>query len=309
MRLQFGRMSQFETELVSWLRENAPRADGVELGIGDDMAVLSTGGGRYLLASDMLLDGVHFDVSRHDLGRIGRKSVACCLSDCAAMAVRPLGVVVSVAFTREFGLERAQRLFAGMFAMAREFGISVIGGDTTVWDHPVVVDVAMMAAPFSGIEPVRRNGARPGDGIFVTGRLGGSALGRHLDFVPRVHEARLIAESCGREMHAMMDISDGLSLDLWRMCEASGVGALLEEEAVSEVISPEARELSGSDGRSALEHALSDGEDFELLFTTTTPPKNPGLEISRIGTITESGYFMQNRRGRVPLEPKGFVHE
>lgn len=301
-------MAQFETELVSWLRENAPRAEHVELGIGDDMAVLSSPGGKHLLASDMLLDGVHFDVSRHELERIGRKCVACCLSDCAAMAVRPLGVVVSVAFTRGFGLERAQRLFAGMFALAREFEISVIGGDTTVWDHPLVVDAAIVAATYEGVEPVRRSGARPGDGIYVTGKLGGSVLGRHLDFVPRVREARLIAESYGRALHAMMDLSDGLSLDLWRMCEASGVGALLDEEAVCGVASPEARELSIRDGRSALEHVLSDGEDFELLLAATMPPKVAGLEISRIGTITESGYFMRNRSGRVPLEPKGFVH-
>lgn len=280
------------------------------------MAVVDGGGGRVLVASDMLLDGVHFDSTRHDLAMIGRKAIACNLSDCAAMAVRPLAAVVSVALPGAWTLAKAKELFEGMFAVADEFGLAIVGGDTTSWRHPLAIDVAITAVPYDGIEPVRRSGARVGDTLCVTGKLGGSLMGRHLTFTPRVTEARTLAGALGNRLHAMMDISDGLSLDLWRMCDASGVGAVLSERLLLEVVSDAAKRMSEADGRPALEHALSDGEDFELLLAVDPNAGEPaewsarlGVPIGPVGRITETGYGIELCDGRVEtLQPKGYVH-
>jgi len=302
-------MAGDELQLVEWLRGRQTHHPSVILGIGDDMAVLRTTGDRILVSSDMLLDGVHFDTHRHPLNAIGRKVIACSLSDCAAMAVRPLSATVSVALPESMSVSEAEELHAGMFSMAEEFQLAVAGGDTNRWPHPLAIDVAVTAIPYPGVEPVRRGGAKPGDGLYVTGRLGGSLFGHHLAFHPRVREAESLSRRLGQRLHAMIDISDGLSLDLWRLCIASRVGAELNERELHRVISEDARGSAVSSGRTPLEHALNDGEDFELLMAIEGEALVEGVPLFRIGRITESGLTMIRDGGIIEsLEPRGYVH-
>ncbi len=333
-------MSEFELDFVEWVRgqrnpefriQNSELSDPVgkptvSVGIGDDMAVLGTPSGKWLMSSDMLLDGVHFDTKSQPLAKIGRKAVACCLSDCAAMAVRPVAITVSLAIPKSQSLDQTKKLMEGMWAMADEFDTQIVGGDTTRWDHPLAIDVAIVAQPFDGIEPVTRSGAKPGDTLYLTGSLGGTRLAGegnsefriqnselsmpgHLTFTPRVREARTLAEKLGTRLHAMIDISDGLSLDLWRICQASGVGATLSRCELDSVISDAAKKAAKDDGRSALEHVLSDGEDFELLFAVEGQMADAPVPACRIGEITDGDSLLKDVDGRCkPLDPKGYVH-
>ena len=304
-------MNAGELEFVEWLMRQQRRHPRMPVGIGDDMAVLDSPAACILFASDMLIDGVHFDTHRHELAQIGRKAVACNLSDCAAMAVRPTAVTVSVALPDGFALAEAQKLFQGMRTIADEFDVAIAGGDTTRWNHPLAIDVAIIAHCHEGIKPVLRSGARPGDRIYVTGPLGGSLRGRHLTFRPRVEEAGILARTLSDGLHAMIDVSDGLSLDLWRVCRASGVGALLDERELAVVISDDAKAAGAEAGRSPLDHALSDGEDYELLIAASREPRDLEFPLHAIGRIAEkgAGFGLQRPDGRIePLEPKGWVH-
>ncbi|UCG15931.1 MAG: thiamine-monophosphate kinase [Phycisphaerales bacterium] len=307
-------MNGGELDFVRWLQRSQQKLRAwTKLAVGDDMAVLDIDGAAVLVTTDMLLDGVHFSTATHSLEAIGGKAVACSLSDCAAMAVRPLAAAVSVALNDRMGAADARRLVGAMRRAADAFDCDLVGGDTTRWSRPLAIDVCMIASPYPGIEPVRRGGARPGDALVVTGPLGGSLRGRHLTFTPRVREARRIAETLGPSLHALMDISDGLSLDVLRMCEASGTGALLEEEALDCVISEAAREAAAADGRSPLVHALHDGEDFELLAAVApdaaTPARLAELGLCRVGQVRDSDLRLVDRGGRVrALEPRGYDH-
>lgn len=313
-------MSVNELEFVEWLREQARIGDTggvisdgtrrlVGLGIGDDMAIVDSPSGRWLMSSDMLLDGVHFDTSRHSLSQIGRKAIACALSDCAAMAVCPMAATVSVALPAGHQLADAQELYGGMSAVATEYGLAVVGGDTTCWDHPLAIDVAITGRPYDGVEPVTRSGAKAGDALYVTGPLGGSLLGRHFSFTPRILEAKALAEQLGDRLHAMIDISDGLALDLWRICQASNVGATLDEDQLEPAISEDAGRAAAADGRRLLDHVLGDGEDFELLLAVDGDIASPAATLYRVGEVTASGLALRTTDGRVnPLEPKGYIH-
>ncbi len=306
-----------ELALVEWLRTRSHGPDDARLpvGIGDDMAVLAVPGGSILFSSDMLLDRVHFDSRKHDFETIGGKAVNCALSDCAAMAVCPKAVTVSLAWSTDMAEADAKALMNGAYAAANVFDVSVCGGDTTRWSSPLALDVAVVAVPHPGVKPVLRSGAQVGDTLLVTGPLGGSLLSKHVSFVPRVREARSLAEGLGDALHAMIDITDGLSLDLWRVCEASGVGAVLQETQLGEAISKDAKTLAARDGRSSLDHALSDGEDFELLLAVAGDDESQerlsviGFPLMPIGTVTQEGFrFEQADGSMVPLSPKGFVH-
>jgi thiamine-monophosphate kinase len=226
------------------------------------------------------------------------------------MAVRPLAATVSVALPADGAMDDARNLSLGMEAIAAEFDLALVGGDTTCWAHPLAIDVAITAAPYEGIKPVTRSGAKVGDDLYVTGALGGSLLGHHLSFTPRVREAKTLAETLGDRLHAMMDISDGLSLDLWRLCQASGVGASLSTRSVDDLVSEDAVRAA-SDGQTPLEHALTDGEDFELLVAVHGGSDIPPLPFpfSMIGRTVPSGMTMLGADGAgKPLEPRGFVH-
>lgn len=304
-------MSDGERDLVRWLIRRGKPQPHVRVGIGDDMAMLDVGAGGVLVTCDMLLDGVHFDTGKHTLAQIGRKAANCSLSDCAAMAVRPVGAVVSLALPRGFGLEKTQELLEAIAAACEKFECPLVGGDTTSWDNPLAIDATILATPYEDIRPVRRSGARPGDRLFVTGLLGGSILGHHLEFAPLLPHAALLASLLEDRLHAMMDVSDGLALDLGRMCEASGVGAILDEAKVLSVASAAAKKLAAQTGRSVLDHVLGDGEDFELLYAADSDEKElEALCDTEIGKVVAgAGLQMRGRFGKLrPIEPTGYQH-
>ena len=278
-----------EFRLIETFRAAIDDSPRVLTGIGDDTAVVERPDGLVLLAADMLLEGVHFDLSTATAFQIGRKALGVNLSDIAAMAGRPRYALVSLALSPKLpsqdGGNFAEQLFEGIRSMAALFDTTIVGGDTTSWDGPLVINVAIAGEVASG-SAVTRSGATPGDWVFVTGSLGGSIKGHHLDFTPRVEEALALRERC--HLNAMIDVSDGLVADLYHILEESGVGACLDEGSIP--ISEAAASIQ--DGRSPLEHALGDGEDFELLFTVSPDDgrrlieKNPlPIRLSRIGEI------------------------
>jgi thiamine-monophosphate kinase len=236
------------------------------------------------------------------------------LSDIAAMAGLPRAAVVAVALPRGDALRVAQGLHAGMRELTARFGVDLVGGDTNAWDGPLVIAVTLLGQA-TARGAVRRAGARPGDAILVTGPLGGSlAAGRHLRPQPRIAEAIALHESA--PIHAMIDLSDGLSSDLGHvLAESGGLGAILDAAAIP--IHHEAAELSRRDGVPALDHALNDGEDFELCLAVAPDDAARLLAASptpavpyRVGEVTDMpGLWLRTADGRLtPIEPRGFDH-
>jgi thiamine-monophosphate kinase len=289
-----------EFELIDWIQRGQRKSPMLEVGIGDDLAALNWPAGELLLVGvDQVIDGVHFDSKIHSLNQIGRKAINRNLSDCAAMGCLPAAAVAAVALPREFSLNQAKELVEGLRQAGDAFNCPIVGGDTGTWNGKLVMSVTILGRS-AGIKPVTRNGAKIGDNIFITGPLGGSILGRHLTFEPRVNLGREIAPL----VTAMIDLSDGLSRDLGHICRGSGVGAVIEASLVP--IHPDAVELSRRDQISALDHALNDGEDYELLFTSDG---NVAQGI-RIGQITaELGIFLRGSDGITrPLVARGWQH-
>lgn len=303
-----------ELDFIHWLRSKVPAATDVPVGIGDDAAVIRIPFGQCVATTDMLMDGVDFDLSTADPRQIGRKALAVNLSDLAAMAARPVAALVSLAVPKQFDLSILQELYEGLLQFADLHGVALAGGDTNSWEHPLAISVTLLGEPTDrGV--VRRDGARPGDVILVTGEFGGSLLGRHLDFAPRVSEALLLHSRY--DLHAAMDVSDGLSLDLHRLAEASHCGALLNLATIP--IAPAAVQLAQQDaaGRSPLEHALSDGEDFELILAVAPATamrivaEQPlDIPLTMIGTfVKEPGLWQLGADGHhLPLTPRGYEH-
>ena len=222
-------MSEFD--LIAEIRATARTGDSVVLGIGDDCASLRVRPGfELLVTTDMLMDGRHFLAGEATFEQIGRKAMGVNLSDIAAMAGTPIAAVVAVALPRSDARRIAEGLHAGISEMADRFHVPLIGGDTNAWDGPLVVSITVLGEVEAG-RAVRRSGARVGDDIFVTGPLGGSLLGRHLDVQPRIKEAKALASFA--DIHAMIDISDGLASDLLHILDESGrLGAILESDRI-----------------------------------------------------------------------------
>ena len=291
-----------EFDFIEWVRSQGRAGEFVVVPPGDDLAALKwAGDDLVLVGADQVLDGVHFDSAVHPPRLIGRKAMNRNLSDCAAMACLPAAAVATAALPRGAGLDYAKELSLGMSEAGGAFGCAVVGGDTGTWDGKLVLTVTILGRS-AGVKPVLRSGARPGDGVYVTGPLGGSILGRHMTFEPRVDAARKLA-SLG-SITAMIDLSDGLSRDLGHVCRASGVGAVV---TASQVPVHDDAIAMRRDGRAALDHALHDGEDYELLFTG---PPGFYFASTRVGTITaDPGVWLQQAgKGREPLEPRGWEH-
>lgn len=304
-----GMRSEFA--FIDWVRGRTPADPRVLIGPGDDTAALQlTPGAPTLVTTDMLLEGSCFRLAEAGARRVGRKAMSVNLSDIAAMAGRPVAAVVSVGLPRQGGRALAEELDAGLREVADAFATALVGGDTNSWDGPLVISVTLLGeATERG--PVRRRGARPGDWLLTTGPFGGSILGHHLDFTPRVREA--LALHAAVDLHAMIDVSDGLAADVHHLCTESGCGAVLRAEAIP----IRAAALLMNDGRSPLEHALGDGEDFELVFAVApqdgahlleTQPV-PGVALAAIGTCVEDGLWLEEAGQRRPLPPVGYVHE
>jgi len=300
-----------EDEITAWFAGKSKlTAADFPIGIGDDMAQVQLGDDTCVfVTTDMLLDGVHFDLQQATLKQVGYKAMAVSLSDCAAMATVPVAAVVSVALPEGFSEEELKQLHSGITSAGEKFGCALVGGDITRWnsESPFAISVAMLSRR-AGNEPIKRSDAKVGDSICVTGSLGGAGCGRHLEFEPRVKEAIKIAQMVA--LNSMIDISDGLSSDLNRICRESRVGAVINAEQIP--VSDEAKQ-----SENPLSSALNDGEDFELLFTLCDKECQKLLKnwdgqvpITRIGTVTETKKMqIKMPDGRISdLEAKGYDH-
>ncbi len=293
-----------EAGLIGRFARRVGRAAGVVVGIGDDAAVLrGARGALWLLASDMLVEDVHFRRRDTPAAWIGWKALAVNVSDIAAMGGRPVAAVVSLGVPSATPVGFTDGLGNGLLRCARRFGVAVVGGDT-VRAPQVVIDVAILGTVTRrGL--TLRSGARVGDRLFVTGRLGGAyRSGRHARFLPRLAEAHTLLRRL--RVHAMMDLSDGLASDLWQMARASGV--TLRVEAARIPVSRAARTVA---------QALGDGEDFELLFAVAArdasrvPRRIGACPVTRIGEVVARTVDVElvqsdGRIGR--LMQKGFAH-
>jgi thiamine-monophosphate kinase len=277
-----------EADFLQWIASQSAASPMVKIGVGDDLAALKWEKDDLLLVGvDQVLEGIHFDSAIHPPREIGRKVVNRNLSDCAAMGCLPAAMVATVALPRGYSIEKAKEFYFGLREAADVFSCALVGGDTSVWDGKLAATVTILGRS-AGVKPVTRGGAKAGEKIFVTGALGGSILGRHMDFVPRVEMGREIAGGAS----AMIDISDGLLRDLGNICRASGVGAVVEMGRVP--IHADAVELSRRDGVSPLEHALRDGEDYELLFCGA---EGMGVGICIGEILKEPGIFLEDEKG------------
>jgi thiamine-monophosphate kinase len=321
-------MFRSETEFVNWLKRlTRGRAAGLALGIGDDAALVRPRrGNEIILTTDLTIEGVHFLPKLHPPRSVGHRALARALSDVAAMGGRPRYALISLALSTRTSRSWVEEFYAGVSALATRTGVEIIGGDTALVRDKTFVDVVVVGEVPRG-RALLRSGARPGDGIYVSGRLGLSALGlqvlkqsksrasratakavrAHLFPTPRLELGRFLQEN--RLATAMMDLSDGLSTDLARLSEASSVGATLWSERIP---APAASMTSAR----ALELALHGGEDYELLFTVRPgkarriPARVCGVSLHQIGEVQRS-HKLQIRQPNgcvVPLKPGGYDH-
>ena len=306
-----------EFELIARLTRSLPANKSVVVGPGDDCAVLDVGIPERLLLfkTDALVEGVHFK-NETPPDKIGHKALARCLSDVAAMAGTPGAALVTLGLPANFEPSFVEAIYGGMNSLARRYEVAIVGGETTSNPERLLLSVSMLGWVSRG-KGVLRSGAEVGDAIFVTGELGGSLLGRHLEFEPRLIEATWLARHFS--IHAMIDISDGLAGDLQHILKASRVGAELLSSAIPINREARARGRTESSAKPPLLAALTDGEDFELLFTVASreavplldswKKRFPQLTLSCIGKITASeGVTIRDKQGVRPLTVHGYEH-
>jgi len=330
-------MELTEDQLIEAIRKVlSGEFPGVQVGIGDDAAVVESGTGSMVLSTDMLIEGVHFERSSISARDLGAKSIVVNVSDIAAMAASPRYAMVSLGIPVDVDAAWVMELFGGMRAACDEYALALVGGDTNRADA-VVIAVAVVGEVGSG-HAVTRSGARPGDIVVVTGSLGAAAGGF---LVSRIHPSKLpqaLAEPWGRELldaqarpvarvgegqtlaqagaTAMMDLSDGLAKDLSRLCSASGVGARVDLPRVP--VAEALRLAAGFLEVDPTELALTGGEDYELLATIDLTNlarargdlrERSGVTLSDVGVIIDEGLVAVDAEGRQsPLEPTGWDH-
>jgi thiamine-monophosphate kinase len=287
-----------EDRLLEQLLSKLQAGRSTVLGPGDDCALVDSGkrGLLDVLKTDCLVEEVHFE-KKTPPELVGWKALARPLSDFAAMSAVPQFALVTLVVRSDREVSWVQRLYRGIEMAARRFDVSVVGGETSNIKGPAVVSLTVTGF----VEKKRwvgRGGGKAGDDLFVTGRLGGSLRGRHLRFVPRMTESRWLTENF--PVHAMMDLSDGLGTDLPRLARASGLGFEVDQAAL-----PRNRGCTAA-------QAISDGEDYELLFAIAPknsasllsrwPKKFPKVPLTRIGRLNRKSKF-ENRKF-----PRGYVH-
>jgi len=303
-----------ERELIGYIRSLAAEQElpWLEVGVGDDAAAVSLpGGGRVLFTTDMLIEGVHFlPDTGWDL--IGYKAVARTLSDLAAMAAFPCCMLAAVDFGNRRNDAECRHIVRALWRAAMEFHCPLVGGDVAASGRGLSITLTAVGLPGpAGV--ITRAGGRPGDSVCVTGELGGSLLGRHLTFSPRIEEALQLVREV--EVHAMIDVSDGLSTDLMHLTGATGCGVVVEADCIP--VSPDARAQAEQSGKPALWHALNDGEDYELIFSAGPEDAQAlarkGLgeaRVSVIGTLTEGpeAVLVMPDGSRRELRSEGWEH-
>jgi thiamine-monophosphate kinase len=334
MRRRFGRnrfviyigfaLPLLEKALIARIRQQARAGNRVLTGIGDDCAVLRLPPGHEaLVTTDFSLEGIHFRREWHAAESVGHRCLTRGLSDIAAMGGEPIAAFLSLAMPGDLPQKWVDGFMRGLLTLARRFGVSLAGGDTAESPDGILADIVVVGSVPRG-KAILRSGARPGDRIYVSGTLGGSAatlermrakLKSKLN--PRDFAAHFFPEArlrLGRALRerglasAMIDISDGLSTDLAHICEESGVGAQIEKESIPRaVIGKPAQEVD-------LRFALHGGEDYELLFTVPRgrriPARIAGVPVTQIGHIVRGKkVFMTTESGEAQeLVPKGWQH-
>lgn len=306
-----------EFELIQRLTRNLPTNASVVAGAGDDCAVLDIGlaDERLLFKTDAVVEGVHFGKETAP-EKVGHKALARCLSDVAAMAGTPTAALVTLALPPKYDPRYVEQIYVGMRELADRWQVAIAGGETTTNPGQILISVALI-----GLVPnnrlVLRSGSKTGDALFVTGELGGSLTGKHLEFEPRLAEGQWLAEHF--PIHAMIDISDGLAGDLRHLMNASRLGAEILSRAIPISRAAKLQTHAESSAKPPLLAALTDGEDFELLFTL--PPnqavplvdawrkKFAKLKLSCIGKMTsEPGLKIRDKDGVRELNLKGYTH-
>ena len=316
-----------EFELIAKLTRALPTNESVVTGAGDDCAVLDLGVADKLILfkTDAVVEVFHFTRATPP-EKIGRKALARCLSDIAAMAGTPTAALVTIALPAapkrsEGGLENFEpefiaKIYDGINALAREHGVAIVGGETTTNAERILISISLLGTVPRG-KQILRSGAKIGDAIFVTGELGGSLAEKHLDFEPRLTEARWLAEKFS--VHAMIDLSDGLAGDLRHILNAGITGAEILKSAVPISRAAKFHAKQSSNAKPAFVAALTDGEDFELLFTVASKDavklldawkkKFPKLKLSCIGKVVAGeGILIRDKSGSHKLNAHGYVH-
>jgi thiamine-monophosphate kinase len=261
-----------EFSFIDYLKKRISKSPRVSVGIGDDAAVLNPTRGKQLVVStDVIVENVDFRINKISPEKIGRKALAINLSDMAAMGALPTAFVITVGKPHYISTGWLKRFYTGVMTLARQYHVACVGGDFS-GSKEFFASITIFGEITSRY-CIKRSGATVGDWIAVTGQLGGSILRHHYGFTPRVREGLFLAEQFTPT--AMIDISDGLVQDLSHVLAASKVGACLDLECIP--VSSDARKMAKGDCRKMLERALSDGEDFELLFTVP-PAKKRTLE-------------------------------
>jgi len=316
-----------EFDLISLLTRSLPANSSVIVGAGDDCAVLDLGhpDRQLLFKTDAVVEGIHFTTGT-PADQIGHKALGRCLSDIAAMAGTPTAARVTIALPRTFEPHVIEAIYSGMSALANRHEVAIVGGETTTNPERLLISVALLGWVTRG-KAILRSGAQAGDAIFVTGELGGSLAGKHLTFEPRLAEARWLADHFA--IHAMLDISDGLAGDLRHILKASHHGAVLLASSIpitraarlasssSSSSSSSSRPNGASSSKPPLLAALTDGEDFELLFTVSGRDAVPLLDawkkqfthlrLTCIGKITTTeGIQIRDKQGLRTLTEKGY---
>lgn len=352
-QLHVGQLHDGEFDFISRIKRRAEatrssKTRGLVQGIGDDAAVFNARGGRdFVITADLLVEDIDFRRTSFPPD-IGYKALAVSLSDIAAMGARPLWALLSLGLPRDiWDSPSARNIYEGFLAAAREFGVTLIGGDVSRTPERIVIDSIVIGETRRG-RAVLRSGARAGDQIFVTGTLGGAAAGLKLleranDMRTHAARTRLVSGleeltrrqtrptprvECGallgerRLASAMIDLSDGLSSDLAHLCEQSGVGALIEasrlpvDPLIRRANTINSNQLTRELTDDAIRLALHGGEDFELLFTARPriaarmPKRLGGVRLTRIGEVRDAGEGIRiSRDGRAEtLQPSGFDH-
>jgi thiamine-monophosphate kinase len=276
-------------ELRQWLGNASPKAP---FGIGDDCAVVPSSGKQMLITTDPVIYGQHFD-DAVPARAVGAKLLKRNLSDIAAMGGRPVAAVLSLALAAETNVAWLREFYLGIAASAQHFDVKIVGGDITQGPAGFFGAFLTLHGEATGPRVVTRSGALPGDRIYVTGALGGSLLGHHYKFTPRLTEGMWLARR--REVCAMMDVSDGLAKDLDSLTP-EGLAPAIREEAVP--ISAAARRCAEQTKQAPLFHALGDGEDYELLivvrhranqkqFEAAWEKRFPRLRLTQIGVFAK----------------------
>ena len=306
-----------ELELIRLLTASLPANASVVTGAGDDCAVLDLGvPDRFVLfKTDAVVEGIHF-TRETPPEKIGHKALARSLSDIAAMAGTPTAALVTLALPRDFDPKFIEGIYTGMNALARRQGVAIAGGETTTNPERILISIALLGT-VARDKCLHRSGSKAGDALFVTGRLGGTLAGHHLEFEPRLAEARWVADNF--PIHAMIDLSDGLAGDLRHLLEPAGLGAELLKRAIPISRAAKLQAKAESSTKPPLLAALTDGEDFELLFTIASVDAVPLLDawkqqfpdvpLTCIGKITAmAGVKLRDKDGYLPMPEHGYVH-